>query len=200
MSKKLNKVTAPKYASKTPFAELTDNFKLGLFNHEECKKLFEQRIKDARLKVSEHTKLICETFLRLLPELSDATLNLSDKPGEYEQLIALLRTNHKVGTTYETHQGIFMLMVNQIRRNAGKMYMYKPMNLLERENIFIACRETFQALEDMLIPVKDACISEFYESATPDQLADVRAVVKHHEQAAAGGGMPGNGGVPQFRG
>ncbi len=180
---------------KAALSDLSPTWKDAIFNHEDCKKVFDERITEVRLPESEDSRLLIYYFKTLLPELSDNALNLSDKDGEYDQLIDVLQHSPKKGI-YTTHPGIFILMVNHLRKNAGKFY---AKNLLERKNCFHACENVLNAIRDLQTPIRDKCIEEFYENITEDQRDDVKAVVKRIEDPR-NAPMPGNQGIPQFRG
>lgn len=198
LTQKLNsshlKKSKNKPVNKPDLAGLTDIHKEAIFNHEDCRKVFNERIKEVKLGVSKHTALLIVIFETLLPEISDKQLNLSEVEGEYEQLIDLMNSEYD-GGEYPAHPGIFIRMAKLIEQAPGKLYADTNK---ERLKVVIACREVLKAVKDLEIPIRDTCIAEFYENATQDQLDDIRMVVKHRDNPQ-GYGMPGNGGVPQFR-
>ena len=171
--------------------EYGEGFKDAIFNHEDCKKIFDERIKAIKLPVSDDSQVITFAFSLLMPKLSDNKLNLSDVDGEYEQMIKLL-TGPQSGE-YTQHPGIFILMVNQIRANAGETYSN---NLSTRLAVFNACTNVLNAIRDIHKPIRDNAITEFWDIATDDQKADIRAVAKHHANPSAG--MPLSQGIQQF--
>lgn len=178
-----------------PLSELSEIHKEAIFNHEECKKVFDERIQEVKLTVTDKTKVLIAAFKCVLPELSDKQLNLSDVDGEYEQLIEVLNTERNDGDIYPTHPGIFILMANLARQQPAKVY---AADIANRCKVFTACKEVLKAVKALEVPVRDACVAEFYEKATQDQLDDIRITVKHRENPQ-GHGMPGNGAIPQFR-
>lgn len=198
-----NFMSYPKSKSKVPgkpkviaLSELSDNWKDAIFNHEDCRKVFDERIKDVRLEVSVASEVLIGFFETLLPELSDNNLNLSDVDGEYEQMVNLIDGSNCEDGDYTVHPGIFLLMVNKLRANPGKNYCK---TILERLECFNACNAVQKAIKALEIPIRDACIAEFYENITEDQRDDVRATVKRLEDPR-NAPMPGNQGIPQFRG
>lgn len=196
---KKTKRTNP-YKAKKPKKELSELSQLhkdAIFNHEDCKSVFDARIKEVKLTVTEELHTVCRAFELVLPELSDAQLNLSDVEGEYDQLIDLLK-NHggEIGAECPTHQGIIILMCNQLRRQAGKVY---AKSIDHRADVHAAGKIVLKAITSLYEPIRDACIAEWYEKATDDQMMDIHVTVKHRSDPS-GQGMPGNGSVPQFRG
>jgi hypothetical protein len=185
-----------KPAPKKDLSELSQLHKDAIFNHEGCRKEFDARIKEVKLTVTPELKSIVAAFKCVLPELSDAQLNLSDVDGEYEQLISLLQDDGgTIGNECPTHQGIIILMCNQIRKQPEKVY---AANLETRLNVHSAGKTVLKSITELYEPIRDTCIAEWYEKATDDEMLDINITVKHR-QDPQGQGMPGNGGVQQFR-
>ena len=191
---KKDKTTKLKPKARPELSELSELHRDAIFNHEDCKALFDEKIKAIKLPCSEHSRNLIDSFARLLPEISDNALNLSDVEGEYGQLVDLIEKPYKIGEEYPTHPGIFILMANLIRKIPAKQYCD---SLEERLETYTSCTKVLKSVKALNEPVRDACMAEFYAAATEDQLADIRAIVKHHENPK-GHGMPGNGMVPQF--
>jgi len=190
------KRTYKKPAPKKALSELSDLHKEAIFNHEDCRKVFEERIQDVKLGVTPNSARVIAEFAKLLPELSDSNLNLSDVDGEYEQLISIVDGHFASNDVYPVTPGIFILMCNQIRKSPAKLYCD---GLGDRLSTFTACKEVLKAVKGLSEPVRDQCIAEFYENATDEQLLDINITVRHRENPQ-GQGMPGNQGLPQFRG
>ena len=184
-----------KPAPKKALSELSQLHKDAIFNHEGCRSVFDARIKEVKLPVTKELKLVVDAFKSVLPELSDAQLNLSDVDGEYEQLISLLNNSGNIGDECPTHQGIIILMCNQIRKQPGKIYTDK---LQERMDVHSAGKAVLKSITELYEPIRDTCIAEWYEKATDDEMLDINITVKHRSDPQ-GQGMPGNGHVPQFR-
>lgn len=176
--------------------EYGEGFKDAIFNHEDCKKLFDERIKAIRLDVTDTSIVVIAAFRSLISEISDNQLNLSDVDGEYDQLINLLSDTHKERDKFTQHPGIFILMINTIRKNPAKLY--DCVNLQNRRIVFLACSSVLSSIKALHEPIRDAVINEVWEVLTDDQKADIRAVAKHHANPQ-GMGMPMNGGIPQYR-
>ncbi len=192
-----NKISVPSNKNKSIadfVEEYGEGFKDAIFNHEEAKAMFDERIKAIRLTATPESFLVIKAFRKLLPELSDNTLNLSDVDGEYQQLVSLLTKKNE--TEYTQHPGIFILMVNTLRKNPAKLYCD---NIGERQCVFIACSAVLKSIKALHEPIRDAVINEFWDAATDDQKADIRSIAKHHMNPSAAG-MPMNGAIPQYRG
>ena len=164
------------------------------FMFEKCREQFSEAIKLVKLPVSDHSKRVVSAFEKLMPELSDQTINLNDVDGEYKQLTDLLTTKYE--GEYPTNVGIFLLICNQLTKSAGKLYgSITPVNrLLVNESI----KEVYKAIKALQVPIRDKCITEWFEKATMDDLDDIRLMVKHREDPKDFG-MPGNGMVPVRR-
>lgn len=176
-----------------PFEELSDTYKEVMFHQDKCRESYNERIKSVRLPVSSDSLCVISAFAKVLPELSDSQLNLSDVDGEYEQLIKAITTTHKKGN-HEVHPGILMLMCNTIQRQPAKQYSE---SIEDRLRVFIATQATKKALTALNDPIREECLKEFHDAATADELADIRSIVKHHE-SPQNAGMPGNGMVKQY--
>lgn len=183
---KLKPIGSPK------LEDLGDDYKQAIVNHPDCKAIFEKLMSEGKLSVSKNSKTIIAAFNKLLPELSDNQLNISESAQEYEPLFDLLTGNHT--GVYPVNTGLFILMMTLLRKNAGKLY---AATIKERLGIFHACDAVSAEMKELLIPVRDKCIKDFYEAATVEQWDDVRDMVKHHNNPKSHG-MPGNQGVANF--
>ena len=198
MSTKTNKrVNLPSNKRKTiedHVKEFGEQFKDAVFNHEDCKKVFDEQISAIKLPVTEQSEKVVKAFAFVLPTLSDNALNLSDVEGEYEQLISLV-CNSVLGLNkdaeYPQHLGIFILMVNQIRKTPAEKYAKDNGARLE---IFNACTAVLNTIRDLQTPIRDKVVNEFWDKATEDQKADIRSIAKHHANPQANG-MPFNQGI-----
>jgi hypothetical protein len=190
------KKTKLKPTPKKDLSELSQLHKDAIFNHEACKKVFDERIKEVKLPVTEELKTVVDAFKCVLPELTDGNLNLSDVDGEYEQLIDILeRDGGEIGTECPTHQGIIILMCNQLHKQPGKIF---AANLQTRNKVHSARKALLKSITGLYEPIRDKCVEEWYENATENEIMDINIIVRHRENPQDMG-MPGNQGTPQFR-
>jgi len=193
-NKKINLPSNKRKTIEDHVIEFGEQFKDAVFNHEECKKIFDEQIKAVKLHVSENSKKVITAFMYVLPTLSDNALNLSDVEGEYEQLINIVTENITFGNNpsfYDQHPGIFILMVNQIRKTPAEKYAKDNGVRLE---VFKACTAVLNTIRDLQTPIRDKVVNDFWNTATEDQKADIRSIAKHHANPQASG-MPFNQGI-----
>ena len=191
MAIKLNKTPKKSLKAQT-LDELGDSYKEAIFNHPDCKKVFDEKIKAIKLPVTEESQSVIAAFANLLPKISDNTLNLSDVENEYEQLVTLITLGQE--GEYSQHPGIFILMVNNIRKNPAETYCS---SILARLQVFKSCTAVLNTIRDIQTPIRNECVSTFWDNATQDQKDEIRLTVKHHANPQAMG-MPGNMGIQQF--
>lgn len=189
---KKGKNTILKPIGRVKFEDLTDEYKEAIVNHASCFDKFKTLAGEARVSVSEHSELIISSFSKLLPELPDTQLNVAEGEKEFKPLFDIL--TEKYEGTYPVNTGLFILMMTLIRKSAGKLYCS---SINERLLVFRACDKIAEEMQNLLIPIRDKCIAEFYETCTQDEWDEVRDTVKHRADPK-NQGMPGNMGVQQF--
>ncbi len=172
--------------SRPAFADLTDDYKEAIINHPSCEQAFKDAAKEVRLSVTGFSCAIVDAFKRLLPELNDNELNVSEGEAEYKPLFDLLTESY--ADRYECNTGLFILMMTILRKKAGKLYCD---TIQERADIFVACDEIKKEMQELLIPIRDKCVLDFYNAADQDEWDEIRDFVKHRKDPRSMG-MPGN--------
>ena len=185
-TKPLNKQSKPSNKNKTieDFEKDIPNFREAVFNYEDCKELFGEKLKVLHMPVSDDTKLIVAAFNKLLPELSDTSLNLTNE--EYESLFELLQSEYT--GEYPQHIGIWALLPKLIIKSPGGLY---SANNGERLAIYKACTAITKTAWDLQQPARDEAIAEFWAVATLDQIDEIRDTARHRNNPRMMG-MPGN--------
>lgn len=166
---------------------ITDLKKDCIFNHPDCRKIFEDKVSEVRIDEGNDSAALLAAYGKVHMLIPNSQLNLSD--DEFDQLHAAVVNNRM-----DIHSGIILKMTQLVGHSQPKDYADNPIGYIKVKH---ACDAVKKQINDLITPLRDECIETFYTNATNEQLDDIRFREKEANERNKHP-MPGNPDMRQF--